>query len=146
MPNLDPRGYKMHSLQSFVAVSQLADRQAAAASARAARRVSSQRQRRGVTALSRAVVLRRAGSQDDAAIARLAELDGAVHPTGEMLVAEVDEQILAAVPLSGGRAIADPFQPTAKLVELLRIRARLLARSSAPARRLLPRLPRLHAA
>ena len=36
-----------------------------------------------------------------------------------MLVAEVDERIVAAVPLAGGRAIADPFRPTADIVELL---------------------------
>jgi hypothetical protein len=145
MPNLDPRSFQMQSFHSYVALNQLADRQAAASSARAARRASSRR-RSSTTALSGGVVLRRAGSRDDAAIVRLAELDGAVHPTGEMLVAEVDEQILAAVPLRGGRAIADPFRPTAKLVELLRIRARLLAGGSAPARRLLPHLPRLRAA
>ena len=33
-----------------------------------------------------------------------------------MLVAEVDGEIVAAVPIDGGRAIADPFRPTADVV------------------------------
>jgi hypothetical protein len=52
-----------------------------------------------------------------------------------VLVAELDGEIVAAVPFEGGRAIADPFRPTAELVELLRTRTA----KAAPARRL-PRL------
>jgi hypothetical protein len=125
------------STESYVAAEQLADRQAAAVAFRAAREaapvpaVSSQR-----------LVLRRSGlAGDAAALTRLAQLDGAPRPTDAVLVAELDGEIVAAVPFDGGRAIADPFQPTAELVELLRTRTRLLAKS-APSRRL-PRL-RLH--
>ena len=53
-----------------------------------------------------------------------------------MLVAELDGEIVAAVPFEGGRAIADPFLPTAELVELLRTRA---LGQAVPVRRL-PRL------
>ena len=126
----------MLSLSSYVAAEQVADRQAAAANFRAARNAA--------PASSSAVlprerlVLRRAMAQDSAALVRLAQLDGAPRPSDAMLVAELDDEIVAAVPFDGGRAIADPFLPTAELVELLRTRTRLLAKA-APARRL-PRL------
>jgi hypothetical protein len=69
------------------------------------------------------IVLRRAGPQDSRALAELAELDGASRPTGDVLVAEVDGRVVAALPIGGERAIADPFEWTADLVELLRERA-----------------------
>ena len=59
---------------------------------------------------------------DAAVLSRLAQLDGAPRPAGAVLVAELDGEIVAAVPFDGGRAIADPFRPTAELVELLRAR------------------------
>ncbi len=40
-----------------------------------------------------------------------------------MLVAETGGEIVAAVPVAGGRAIADPFRRTAALVEILELRA-----------------------
>ena len=80
------------------------------------------------------VVLRRADSQDSAALVRLAQLDGAPRPSSAMLVAERDDEIVAALPFYGGRAIADPFLPTAELVELLRARVQLLA-AAAPSGR-----------
>lgn len=136
----------MHSLQSYVAVSQITDRHVAATSARAARRASKQRSAATATAFAGNAVLRRAVAQDSVAIARLAELDGAANPTGEMVVAEVDDQIVAAVPLRGGRAIADPFRPTAGLVALLRDRARLLTGAGTRNRRTLRPRPRLRTA
>jgi hypothetical protein len=39
-----------------------------------------------------------------------------------MLVAERDGVLVAALPLSGGRAIADPFELTAGVVGLLELR------------------------
>jgi hypothetical protein len=44
-------------------------------------------------------------------------------------VAEADSRLLAALPLGSGRPIADPFEPTAELVELLRIHKEQLAES-----------------
>jgi hypothetical protein len=44
-----------------------------------------------------------------------------------MLLAEVDGDLRAAVPLHGGEAIADPFHPTSELVRILQARARQLA-------------------
>jgi hypothetical protein len=90
------------------------------------------------------VVVRRALGRDGGALRRLADLDSAPHPTGEMLLAEVDQQVVAAVPLDGGRAIADPFRHTASLVEQLRARADLIEGGGPPTgrrQRLHPPLP-----
>src|SRR3954453_9333617 len=68
------------------------------------------------------VTIRRAGPADAAALARLAALDEARPLAGEVLVAEVDGTLWAAVELAGGRAIADPFRPTLAVRELLALR------------------------
>jgi hypothetical protein len=62
----------------------------------------------------------RPASPAEAAVARLAQLDSAPAPAGEMLAAEVDGELRAAVSLTDGSAIADPFERTVELVELLR--------------------------
>jgi hypothetical protein len=143
----DRRSLPMQTLQSYVAAAQLTDRQAAAADSRAVRRVLHERRDMPTPSVAtpsrERVVLRRAVAHDDAALARLAQLDGAARPVGQMLLAEVDEQIVAAVPLGGGRAIADPFRLTAELVELLRLRVSLLTQDAAPAGRLQRLRPRL---
>ena len=76
---------------------------------------------------TRDVVVRLAGTDDAAALDRLAALDGAHRPRGRVLLAEVDGRPAAALPIEGGRAVADPFVPTAGLVDLLRLRAAQLA-------------------
>jgi hypothetical protein len=43
-----------------------------------------------------------------------------------VLLAEVDGQLLAALALSDGSVVADPFHRTADLIELLRARAHQL--------------------
>jgi hypothetical protein len=68
------------------------------------------------------VTVRRSGSGDDSALARLASLDSASPPRGPALIAEADSRMLAALPLGAGRPIADPFEPTAELVALLELR------------------------
>jgi hypothetical protein len=68
------------------------------------------------------ITVRRSASGDEAALARLASLDSARPPRGPALVAEADSRMLAALPLGSGRAIADPFEPTAELVALLELR------------------------
>jgi hypothetical protein len=88
------------------------------------------------------IAIRLAGDDDDAALAKLAALDSAVVPFGRLLLAAVDGEPLAAVPVAGGPAIADPFHPTAELVELLRARAAHL-RGDAPAGRIRRRLAHL---
>jgi hypothetical protein len=68
------------------------------------------------------VTVRRSSSSDAGALARLAALDSARPPRGPALVVEADSRMLAALPLGSGRAIADPFHPTAELVALLELR------------------------
>jgi len=130
----------MMTLDSSVAAAQISDRRAAAAAARAARAATSSPS--VADASGERVVLRRAQCQDANALDRLAALDGVRRPAGELMLAEVDGEILAAVPVAGGRAIADPFRPTADLVDLLRARTRLLAGRAEVGglRRLRPRL------
>ena len=72
------------------------------------------------------IVIRRAVTGDIAGLARLAALDSARPLAGEILVAEHDGAARAALSLHDGRAIADPFLPTAGDVALLRTRADLL--------------------
>jgi hypothetical protein len=76
------------------------------------------------------LTVRRFANSDIEAIRRLAELDGKPTPIGGVLVAEVAEELVAAVPVDGGEALADPFKPTADIVALLRLRARQLRESS----------------
>jgi hypothetical protein len=65
-------------------------------------------------------------ARDREAIRLLAALDGKHVPTGPALVAEVNREVLAALPLDGGKPLADPFKPTAHLVAMLELRARQL--------------------
>jgi hypothetical protein len=73
------------------------------------------------------VTVRRARPADEPGLIRLAALDSAKPPRGPTLVAETDSRLLAALPLGAGRAIADPFEPTAEIVALLELRKRQLA-------------------
>jgi hypothetical protein len=72
------------------------------------------------------VTVRRFSEGDIDAIQRLAELDEKPVPSGGVLVAEQAGELVAALPLDGGQALADPFKPTADVVELLRVSARQL--------------------
>jgi hypothetical protein len=66
------------------------------------------------------VLLRTAFSDDAADLLRLAALDSARPLPGPALVAEENGAIVAALCLSTGRAVADPFVPSLHFVELLR--------------------------
>src|SRR5829696_3235398 len=66
------------------------------------------------------LIIRVAKSADAAAIARLVELEEAPPLTGDALVAELDGTIIAALSMRDGRAVADPFRPTAATVRMLR--------------------------
>jgi hypothetical protein len=68
------------------------------------------------------VTIRRAFPDDGDALVRLAALDSSPPIAGEALVAEVGDKLWAAVSLTDGRRIADPFRPTAELVGLLEFR------------------------
>jgi hypothetical protein len=78
----------------------------------------------------------RYGRPDDVdAIEALAELDSQRAPRGTVLVAELDDELLAAVALDDLHAVADPFRPTSELVFLLIQRARQLRRAEHGGRR-----------
>jgi hypothetical protein len=68
------------------------------------------------------VVIREASRDDHRRLSRLAALDGGPLPQGPTLVAECGGALVAALPRDGGRAIADPFEPTQGLVSLLELR------------------------
>jgi len=53
---------------------------------------------------------------------RLAQLDSAPHLTGRVLLAEADGVAIAAISLDTGAVAADPFEPTAYAVRVLRLR------------------------
>lgn len=69
------------------------------------------------------LVIRRAVAADLDDLRNLAALDSARALLGDVLVAEADGVIHAAVSVEERRAIADPFYPTAELIELLEMRA-----------------------
>lgn len=79
------------------------------------------------------VTVRLARPEDAPALQGLAALDSTSAPAGPAVVAEVGGRLVAALPLGGGPAIADPFHRTAALVQILELRAGHL-RAAAPAR------------
>lgn len=60
---------------------------------------------------------------DHAAVVRIAERDSADVPAGELIGAEVDGSLVAAISLSDHDVIADPFARTAGVRSLLELRA-----------------------
>jgi hypothetical protein len=73
-----------------------------------------------------AFTIRLARDDDAVALLELAVIDDAWQLEGEVLIAEVEGRPWAALELSSGRVVADPFRRTADLVALLRARARAL--------------------
>lgn len=71
-------------------------------------------------------VIRQATAEDQRSLQRLAELDGRRPLSGPTLIGEIRGIPAAALSLSDGRTIADPFQPTAVLSQVLRMRASAL--------------------
>ncbi len=103
--------------------------------AAASRRTRQARPRKGLARRARKdragyaehVVIRSARVSDSRALRELADLDSGRMPTGDALVAEVGGRVVAAVDVATGRALADPFVPTADIVGLLQMRLRQLA-------------------
>ena len=86
------------------------------------------------------VALRLCSVHDDAALERLALLEGRPAPRGRFVLAEVDGTVVAALPLDGGAPLADPFRPTAHLLPLLRLRAAQLEQATGSRGRIAGRL------
>ncbi|HEX5896795.1 MAG TPA: hypothetical protein VFY47_10755 [Thermoleophilaceae bacterium] len=71
-------------------------------------------------------VIRQATVDDEQALERLARLDTQRPLRGPVLIGELDGRPAAAVSLDDGRVIADPFEFTLQLRQVLRIRAAAL--------------------
>ena len=95
-----------------------------------------------ISNLDPTVVIRAARGSDGGALRDLAELDSQRPLAGDVLIAEQDGAIVAA--LAGDRVIADPFRPTADVIDLLRVRSG--GGATRRRRRSLARAPRLRAA
>ncbi|HEX3277742.1 MAG TPA: hypothetical protein VHR40_04420 [Thermoleophilaceae bacterium] len=65
------------------------------------------------------ITIRRSTASDASQLRRLAELDSARPLAGQALIAEHGGHPVAAVSLDDRRSIADPFLPTANVVEML---------------------------
>ena len=70
------------------------------------------------------ITIRQATSSDAFALRRLAALDDAPALRGEVLLAEQAGDLRAALSLENGRSVANPFAPTAELVEMLRVQSK----------------------
>ena len=75
------------------------------------------------------VAVRLARPEDEGSIHRIASLDGKTAPSGRVLVAEADHEIIAALAIDGSGAVADPFRWTSDVVALMEMRAEQLAAS-----------------
>jgi hypothetical protein len=84
-----------------------------------------------------ALTIRVATAVDAPALHRLAALDSTRYDGGDALVAEVGDEIWAAVSLTGtGALMADPFRPSSELLAMLVERARQLRTPDPAPRRL----------
>ena len=82
------------------------------------------------------VVIRRLGPDDSSTVKRLAQLDSSRALQGPLLGAEVEGRLLAAISLTSGESVADPFARTEELRALLELRAAQLRRRARRGRRL----------
>jgi hypothetical protein len=89
-----------------------------------------------------AVIIRAARGSDGIVLDDLARLDSQRPLTGDVLLAEQDGAIVAAI--AGDRAIADPFRRTDDVLSLLRVHGG--GAQSRRGRRARVRVPRLRAA
>ncbi len=86
---------------------------------------------------ARSVVLRSAHADEGHVVARLAQLDDAPELEGQVLIALIDGEAVAALSLLDGRVVANPFVRTENAVALLRLRAKHLS-GARPRRRFRP--------
>ncbi len=69
------------------------------------------------------IAITRLGPEQVAETRRLAALDSALPPRGELLGASVGGKLVAVLGMESGELVADPFRRTADPSELLRLRA-----------------------
>ena len=70
--------------------------------------------------MSQTIIIRNATTADAGTLRRLAILDSRAPITGPAMIAEVDGVPRVALDLHDDTVAADPFAPTAKLVDMLR--------------------------
>jgi hypothetical protein len=92
-----------------------------------ARRLAAQR-RHSLTARAAArptgeISIRRLTDDDAEALDRVAGRDSAKRPSGELLGAETDGRLIAAISITTGEVVADPFTRTDAARSLLLLRA-----------------------
>lgn len=81
------------------------------------------------------VAIRLAQPEDEQAIRRVAALDDRKVPSGRVLVAEADGEVIAALSVTDGDSAADPFRWTSDVMALMEMRAEQIATAGArPAR------------
>jgi hypothetical protein len=73
--------------------------------------------------LAAPIEIRPAHPEDERALTRLGQLDSARVPDTPLVLAFEDGELRAAISLTTGATIADPFAHTAHLAELLRTHA-----------------------
>jgi hypothetical protein len=73
-----------------------------------------------------AYVMRSSAAADAPAVREIARLDSQRPLHGRVLIGEIDGRPAAAISLEDSRVVADPFQHTARLTPLLRMRASAL--------------------
>jgi len=77
-----------------------------------------------LTPVDARVTFRYAGPADADALTVLAQLDSSRAPSGDVIVADADGELWAAVSLDDGHAVANPFRPSGELTWSLMERAR----------------------
>jgi hypothetical protein len=90
--------------------------------------------------LPTSITIRAARGSDESALRHLAQRDTRPLPDGELLVALVDDEPRAAISLTTGEVIADPFHRTEDLVRMLALRFAQMHRGLPTPRRGLRRL------
>jgi hypothetical protein len=86
------------------------------------------------------ITIRAAGPQDVDALRRLAQRDTRALPDGELLIALINGEARAAISLTNGETVADPFHRTEELVGMLTVRSSLLRGTTRQRRHGLKRL------
>ena len=76
------------------------------------------------------ILIRGASGSDGPVLTRLAALDSAPVPFGPTLIAEVDGEPRAALALRDRTVVADPFERTAEVVQLLQVHASAVAETT----------------
>jgi hypothetical protein len=87
-------------------------------------------QRKQIPAQPAPLRIRQARHADADALERLAALDSSQVPVGDVLLAEVGDELWAALSLDDGHAVADPLRPSADAILILTQRARQLRRAA----------------